>query len=98
MQVAYKFGSREVLDYGCGKQFLKEAIEQYGYKVTGYDPAIDGLEATPEPHDIVYCGDVLEHIEPELLDGVLEDLRRVTKLAAILVVNSDPAGKKLPDG
>jgi S-adenosylmethionine:diacylglycerol 3-amino-3-carboxypropyl transferase len=52
----------------------------------------------PEPHDIVVCTDVLEHIEPDCLDDVLADIRRCTKKAALLVVATRPAMKTLSDG
>ena len=41
---------------------------------------------------------MLEHIEPELLDNVLDDLKRVTKRAALFTVHVKPAVKVLPDG
>lgn len=95
-QLAIQIGSTDILDYGCGKETLRKSLHRFS--VTGYDPAIPGLDKTPEPHDIVYCGDVLEHIEPECLDAVLDDINRVMKQAGILIVNSDPACKFLEDG
>src|SRR5689334_20409854 len=65
-----------VLDYGCGKRTLEQAMD---YPIINYDPAIPGCDSIPDPADIVYCGDVLEHIEPDKLDAVLADLVRVTK-------------------
>ena len=85
-----------VLDYGCGKQTLRKAIK--GVKVRGYDPAIEGLDKEPEPADIVVCTDVLEHIEPELLDNVLAHIKSLTRNVAFLVVSTRAAKKKLPDG
>jgi hypothetical protein len=41
---------------------------------------------------------VLEHIEPELLDTVLDDLQRVTMGLGIFTVHTGPAVKVLPDG
>jgi 2-polyprenyl-3-methyl-5-hydroxy-6-metoxy-1,4-benzoquinol methylase len=88
-------GSRDVLDYGCGQGTLGQAL---GFPVRQYDPCIAGLDAAPQPADIVACTDVLEHIEPECLDGVLDDLKRVTKRYAFLVIATRPAEKVLPDG
>ncbi|HEX7560392.1 MAG TPA: methyltransferase domain-containing protein [Usitatibacter sp.] len=88
-------GSRDVLDYGCGQRTLEKAL---GFPIRNYDPCIDGLEATPAPADLVVCTDVLEHIEPECLDEVLDDLRRVTRRFGFLVIASRPALKNLPDG
>ncbi len=87
--------SRDVLDYGCGKRTLEQSL---GFAIRNYDPCIAGLDAPPSPADIVACTDVLEHIEPDCLDAVLDDLKRVTRKVAFLVIASRPALKNLPDG
>ena len=86
-----------ILDYGCGKQRLRDALEP-DWKVVGYDPCIPGLDASPEPADVVACTDVLEHIEPEYIYLVMQDIRRVTKKAAFFVIDTVEAEKHLPDG
>ena len=86
----------DVLDYGCGKQTMARALP--GIKVHGYDPAFEELSAPPAPADLVVCGDVLEHVEPQQLDAVLDDLARCTRRLAFLVVATRPARKTLPDG
>lgn len=87
--------SRDILDYGCGKRSLQDAL---GFDIRNYDPALSGFDSRPEPADIVVCTDVLEHIEPECLDAVLEDLRRVTKKLGFYTVATRPAIKFLADG
>ena len=94
--IAKQFNVVTVLDYGCGKQTLSEAMP--AYFVHNYDPAIPGLDEPPPPSDLVVCTDVLEHIEPDCLDDVLNDLREKTKVACFLVVNCIPASKTLADG
>lgn len=84
-----------VLDYGCGKRTLQEAL---GFDIANYDPALPEFAAAPEPADVVVCSDVLEHIEPDCLDEVLDDLYRVTRHLAVLVVATRPAKKTLADG
>lgn len=94
-EIAEKVGSLDILDYGCGKRSLERSL---GFSIRNYDPCIDGLDAPPEPAEIVACIDVLEHIEPECLDAVLDDIRRLTKRNAFLTIASRPAKKILPDG
>ncbi len=84
-----------ILDYGCGKGDLATIL---GRTVREYDPAIPGKDAPPEPADLVCCTDVLEHIEPDKLDAVLEDIRCLAKRAVFLVIDTGEAFKRLPDG
>ena len=44
------------------------------------------------------CSDVLEHIEPELLENVLDDLCGLSQKAVYLCVATRPAKKILSDG
>lgn len=93
--VANMFHTANILDYGCGKRTLQAEL---GFPIANYDPCIEECAAPPKPAELVVCTDVLEHIEPEHLAGVLDDLRRVTKLGCFLVVATRPAKKFLPDG
>lgn len=88
-------GANTILDYGCGKRTLERAL---GFSIVNYDPAILGCEDVPEPADLVVCTDVLEHIEPDCLEAVLDDLKRVTRTLIILSVAMRPAKKVLADG
>jgi len=94
--VAQVFGVRSILDYGCGKQTLLEAL-RLPY-ARGYDPCVPGLDAEPEPADLVVCTDVLEHIEPECIEAVLDHLKALTKRVFFGTVSLQPAKKTLPDG
>jgi hypothetical protein len=96
-EIANTFGAEYILDYGCGKGELKWALENSPF-VREYDPCIEGKDKTPDPQDMVVCTDVLEHIEPELIDNVLDDLRRVTLKVGFFVIDTEPAIKTLPDG
>ena len=95
MGVCDALKSRDVLDYGCGQRMLEKAL---GFEIHNFDPCIPGLDAPPQPADIVVCADVLEHIEPECLDEVLDDLQRLTRCAGFLLVATRAAEKTLPDG
>lgn len=95
VEIAKILNTRDILDYGCGKRTLEEAL---GYPIKNYDPCIAGLDTEPEPADLVVCSDVLEHIEPDFLDAVLDDLARVTKQTIYMVIDTGEARKTLPDG
>ena len=85
----------EILDYGCGRGALKYAL---GRPVREYDPCVEGKDAPAAPADLVCCIDVLEHVEPELLDGVLAHIASLAQKAAFLVIATRPAVAHLADG
>lgn len=87
---------RTVLDYGCGKQTLAAAMPWA--RIASYDPAIPELAKPPMPADLVVCTDVLEHVEPECLEDVLDDLRKLTLKCIYLEIATSDAKKHLEDG
>jgi hypothetical protein len=91
-------GAATALDYGAGKGTLAPVLRANGLETEEYDPAVPGKGHAPAPADLVYCGDVAEHIEPEYLEAFLDDLKRVTKKRLIIVVATRPAKKFLADG
>jgi len=100
-KIVQENGIREVLDYGAGKGRLGLRLAELLAPppvVHHYDPAIPEWAATPAPCAFVACIDVLEHIEPELLDNVLDDLRRLTRQSGFFTVHTGPAIKRLDDG
>lgn len=100
-QVIESVDARELLDYGAGKGRLGPSLEEHlkrNVKIYQYDPAIPEWSAPPAPCGFVACIDVLEHIEPALLDNVLDDLKRVTAGVGIFTVHTGPAVKFLMDG
>ena len=100
-QVMEATGITEILDYGAGKGRLGQTLEdmyENPLVIHHYDPAIPQWSAPPEPCNLVACIDVLEHIEPQLLDNVLDDLKRVTARVGVFTVHTGPAAKFLADG
>lgn len=100
-QVMNAVGATELLDYGAGKGRLGESLNQHLHRpitIYHYDPARPEWAAEPAPAQFVACIDVLEHIEPDLLENVLDDLQRVTASTGIFTVHTGPARKQLPDG
>ena len=100
-QVIAAVGAEELLDYGAGKGRLGITLKEHMQRpllIHHYDPAIPEWSAPPEPCGFVACIDVLEHIEPALLDNVLDDLQRVTAGIGVFTVHTKPAVKVMPDG
>lgn len=89
-QYIESLGFTDILDYGCGKGKLG-----LGKK---YDPAIPEFSTDPDPADLLVSTDVLEHIEPDLLDNVLIHMKSKMKKQGFLTIGCSPASKKLPDG
>jgi hypothetical protein len=101
LRTAELLDATELLDYGAGKGRLGQALHEQlktPLKVHHYDPAVPLWSTPPEPCNLVACIDVLEHIEPNLLDNVLDDLKRVTLRYGIYTVHTQAAQKVLPDG
>lgn len=98
-QLITQLGVTELLDYGCGKGRLAESIKpEHEMVMELYDPSIEKYSERPSPREMVCCIDVLEHIEPELLDNVLDDLKSLTKKYGFFTIHTGPAVKVLPDG
>jgi len=91
---------RSISDYGAGKQNLLKGLKKAGLvdlEYYPYDPAFPEY-GLPRTADLVCCIDVLEHIEPELLDNVLSDLERLVIKLGFFSIDSGPAKKTLADG
>ena len=95
MEMCKTLETRDVLDYGCGKSTLANNLP---FSIRQYDPAIPKYSERPSPADLVVCTDVLEHIEPEFLDAVFDDLQRLTRKMGYFVIATGPANKTLADG
>lgn len=102
-QLVKKYGRCDVLDYGCGKETLRLAMEESfpalnGVRILGYDPGRKGFDREPKPADMVVCTDVMEHVEQQCVDATLRHICELTKHVAIIDVALTPAQKTLPDG
>lgn len=74
-----------IMDYGCGKGSLAANLP---FPIWEYDPAIPGKDSVPRPADLVVCLNVLEYVEPEMLDNVLGDLVRCSKTCVFAVIDT----------
>ena len=89
-----------VSDYGAGKKNLLKGLQQAGVNsltYRPYDPAFPEY-GKAQSADLVCCIDVLEHIEPELLENVLRELSSLITKFGFFSIHMGPAGKFLSDG
>lgn len=95
-----RMGISHLLDYGCGSNCNLAKNLKANHKVTyqAYDPGVPRFSKAPLPAQMVACIDVLEHIEPQFLDSVLDELARLTEGVAFLSIHTGPAIKVLSDG
>ena len=98
--VINKMQVTHLLDYGCGANVTLAKALKVDHKLTyqAYDPAVPRFAKEPLPAQMVCCIDVLEHVEPEHLEGVLDDLVRLTEGIIFLSFATVPALKTLSDG
>lgn len=94
-QICQQMQTRDVLDYGAGKCTLAKNLP---FPITSYDPFIPELSERPQPHDLVVCTDVMEHVERDYLDSVFEDICSLSMKAVFFQIATRPASKTLPDG
>jgi hypothetical protein len=96
--------ARSFLDYGCGKGTLTDFIADRIHltrlssstSIRRYDPATFPDE--PVPAEFVTCLDVLEHIEPLLLENVLSHIASLISRQGLLAISLKASDKTLPDG
>jgi len=91
-----------VLDYGCGKgEYIRDQTwDVPGVAlVTGYDPAVSVWATPPQgTFDYVVTKDVLEHLTPEDIDWVLEEMFSLAQRKVWVIVGTYARGKPFPDG
>lgn len=100
-KIASILGTNTFLDYGAGHGSLRKKLEEElpsKYIVKEYEPGIPEKSSRPDAQDFVVCCDVLEHVEPDLIDNVLDELKRVTLKKGLFTVSCRLANRKLPDG
>ena len=95
-----KYNPCSVLDFGCSHGALIKAIQDnFSIEVSGYDPGVPEYESLPSvPFDCLVSTDVLEHVEPEMINDTLKTINDIFTVSAFLLIASYPAKKYLPDG
>lgn len=95
-----EYNPKSFLDYGAGAGSLRFNFNKLGMNIDllEYDPGIPELQNNNLPREMVICIDVLEHVEPELIDNVIEDLHRCAQKLLFASIWHKPAKRILPDG
>ena len=98
-------GTCRVLDYGCGQNLLwrelatnhQEAFDKIEF--ASYDPAVPKYSTMPRGmFDYVICTDLLEHVEPNLLDNVIEHVIKFAQFGIFFNMPYRLGNRVLPDG
>jgi SAM-dependent methyltransferase len=100
-----------VLDHGCGRGHFSEYFAKKGYKVASADileDALAGLDSDKKavcnlaklPYkdntfDGVFSLDVFEHLIPDTMDFVIEEIYRVLKPGGVMLISFP--GNRIPD-
>ena len=93
-----KWQPSSLLDYGCGKgRILADLRDRYPNVVCeGYDPAVPMFNKDKfSTYDCVFSNDVLEHIEPNFINSVLQDIDQYATKYIWLRIDTQPARKEL---
>jgi len=95
-----------VLDFGAGKGSLEEFVQEWSLEVggrqldwTNYDPGIPEYDTLPDrDFDLVITTDVLEHVEPDLLEHVIKQLEARAGKVMYNDIACYPTGKLFGEG
>jgi len=92
--------ANSILDYGAGYgEFKKQMNIKYPkLNIHEYEPGVIGKDEDPPACDATVCFDVLEHVEPNKIGGVLQHIYNKTNKWAYVVICTVPARKTFPDG
>lgn len=92
---------KTVLDFGCGKGTMKPfLLERFpNLTISEYDPGIAGKDKLPKGQfDLVMSSDVMEHIEPHLLEETIGILDGLTGLVSMHDIACSPTFKLFGEG
>tara|TARA_Y100000389_G_C17345674_1_gene455714 strand:- start:291 stop:845 length:555 start_codon:yes stop_codon:yes gene_type:complete len=90
---------KSFLDYGAGKGYTSDTLKTVypDIQIYKFDPATFPLPL-PKNVELTYSSDVLEHIEPNLIDETIQDLCNRTTRYQYHLIACHPAKKALSDG
>ena len=101
-EIVNRLEVNHLLDYGCGSKLsLAKGLRgkvRHAFQYQAYDPCVPEFESAPVPAQMVAAIDVLEHIEPDRIDDVLDNLYELVESVGFFTVACRAAKKTLPDG
>jgi len=94
---------RSVLDFGAGHGSLGKYVMETAVDINcswfNYDPSHASIELLPEGQfDLIVSSDVLEHVEPEMIDETIQWMKDHANKAMFHHIACDPCSLILPDG
>lgn len=94
-----RYDVSSIVDFGCGKGLVTESLRKNfpTLDITGYDPGRPETKL-PDEVDMVFSKDVLEHVEPHMLESTLQDLYRRTKTVQYHLIACHRAVNYMADG
>ena len=84
-----------ILDWGAGKGQMRKLLKKEAPHIvyTPYDPGMPEYDVLPDgPFDMVISTDVMEHIEPDLIEETLRQMWNRTKYVLIQNIACSKAG------
>ena len=94
-----KYKPETILDFGCGKGCLKNALKMKQLEIDEYDPAIKGKEKIlKDKYDLIITTDVLEHLYEEEIEQVCKEFLSLSPETMFHVICTRKADALLPDG
>lgn len=99
-QLIKKLNIRSVTDYGAGKMRLAEVLRKefaLEFDYFPFDPAFPEY-GSAKTAELVCCIEVLEHVEPDFIDSVIEELAQITIKWGFFTVSCGDSSKFLADG
>jgi hypothetical protein len=85
-----RYNIQTALDYGGGQHVIADEFPEIAW--VGYDPGIPERENKPNhTFDLVFCSDVMEHIEEEFVVPVLQEIVDYAEQCVLLNIACSPA-------
>ena len=99
-----RFHHTRIIDFGCGKGQLEGYVTKNNNNLgwRNYDPGIPEYANVPNENscDMLVSCDVLEHVEPHLLDQTIQEMWSYIKVGGMMYINvpCTPTGDVFTDG